>query len=436
MILKIAYKPNSQHQIKFHASKARERLLMTGFGGGKTLAGAAEHTKLALLNPKSESLIISANIPIARKTIVPTLKSLWNNSNIDYNFNSATFIFHLPRVNHTIYIASGEIPDSLKGSNVTHVWFDELATMNQDAYTQGIARARQKCRTGNKIFHTTTPEGLNWVYEEFFMTQRPDREIITGTSYDNSALPKEYLKSLSDRFTPEQQELYLHGRFAKSREGLIIPEWDDIWQYDRLEDPHYNFYEHIVALDLGVRDKTAILFGTYYFTKSILAIESEVIFQGNEMNTLLIADAIRKEEARLWGESTNIFRFSDWNNPLLLQDLSYLHGISVVNAQKDQLEAMVNDLRVFTKAGRLRIHESCKELLGVINLAKWNHRKIRPDFQRSKAYGHADALSALLIMKRNLNEYANPIPGEIYNPFISHARIIELNKHPLEEIFG
>lgn len=437
--VKIFYKPNSDHQKRFHASKAYERLLMTGFGGGKTMAGAAEHLKLCLLNPGFDSLIVVQNIPVARKTVIPVFKRLLEQSNVKYKYNAASFIFTLIDFNHTVYISSADMPDSLKGSNVTHVWFDELASMSKEAYVQGIARCRQKCYTGNRLFHTTTPEGLNWVYEEFFMTERDNREIITGASSDNPSLSETYIKSLKDRYTPEEQEMYIHGRFAKSRSGLIIPEWNDNFLIDNYPDPHYALYDHYVAIDLGVVDKTAILFGTYYFPRAKLIIEDEVIFQGNHMTSLAIADAIRSTEERLWGEpSRQPFRVSDWNNPLLLQDLSMLHGIYVVNAQKDTVEAMVNQARVFIGAGRLGIKRHCSETLGNLNLGKWNDKKIKPDFQRSVSYGHLDALAALLIMIRNIDQQSNPIPEAHYDPF-SSIRIINPNKNKyqaLEDIFN
>jgi len=443
MKVSIAYRPNSRHQKRFHASKAYERLLMTGFGGGKTMAGAAEMVKLALMNPGFASLIVVMSHTVGVKTVIPTLKSILKNSNIKFRHTKQpSQEFYLIDFDHTIYVASADNPDSLKGANVTHVWFDELASMKEEAYTQGIARCRQVCPTGNFIFHTTTPEGLNWVYEEFFMTQKPGREIILGATSDNPALPETYIEGLKSRYTADQQEMYIHGRFVKSKEGLIIPEWDDSNIVETIDDPYYPYYERYVALDLGVTDKTVILFGTYHFVTSKLLIEGELVFQGKEMNTLLIADGIRDMEERLWKKVDNWdkkpFRFSDWNNPLLLQDLDYLHGIYVANAKKDTVEAMVNNARVFVQSGRLKVHPSCSELIGALNMAKWSN-KIRPDFQRSKSFGHADAISALIIMIRNIDQHTNPIPPGVFNLFNQHRRdlnTIEVKYKILEDVFN
>jgi len=435
MKLQLKYKPNSPHQRKFHSSKAYERLLMTGFGGGKTKAGVAEFTKLCLLNQGCDSLVVALNYPLADKTIVPGFKSLFDDSGIEYTYNSNKHTFHLTDFGNNIYIGSSDVPDSLKGSNVSHVWFDELASMPKEAYTQGIGRNRLRCPTGNKIFHTTTPEGINWVYEEFFLSSMEGREIIIGASWDNVAVDRKYFNDLIKRYTPEQVEMYIHGRFAKGRDGLILPEWDDKWITQSYTSKYYPHYCHYVSLDLGVRDKTAILFGTYFFVESRLYVEREVIMHGSDMTTLSIADAIRKTEHELWKGSNNIRRYSDWNNPLLLQDLSALHGIYVDNAMKDEIEAMVNDTRVFVNGGRLLIHPSCVELIANCNMAKWNPKKLRPDFARTSSLGHMDAMASLLIMKRNIDEYTNPIPVTMMNPFMQHAQIIEANYHVLEEVF-
>lgn len=387
---------------------------MAGFGAGKTRAGAAEIIRYAVQNVGYSSLIVVKNIPVARKTVIPTMKDLLTASEIKFKFNAVSFEFYLPEFSHTIYIASSEIPDSLKGSNVTVVWFDEAASMNDEAYKQAIGRCREKCPTGNKIWLTTTPEGLNWLYEEFFLNQKPGREIIHGNSSDNQALPTQYIAMLNDRYTEDEKEMYIHGRFAKSRSGLVIPEFDEVLHVvDALpEDKYYPYYDKYVSIDLGVTDKTVILFGHYNFPKALLHIEEEVVFQGNGMTSLLIANEIKATEERLWGgQQGQILRFSDWNNPLLLQDLSMLHGIYVANAAKDMLEAMVNQTRLFVQADRVQIRRHCRELIANLNLGKWNDKKHRPDFQRSKAYGHLDALAAFLIMVRNVDQFTNPLPG-------------------------
>jgi len=434
----IAFKPNSPHQNEFLASPAPERLLVAGFGSGKTLVGAAEHIKLSTLNPKLESLIVVANIPIARKTVIPVMQKMLEESNIEFSYHKNTFTFYLPQFKHTIFIQSAEYPDNLKGSNVTHVWFDELAIMDRDAYIQGIARAREpKAYKYPRVFATTTPEGLNWVYEEFVQKKIEGRHIISGRTLDNPALPKSYIKQLENRYTEEQKEMYLGGKFVANREGLVIPEWNEAYKIKELpEDQFYEYYDRYVSMDLGVKDKTAILFGTYYYRTAKLVIEDEIIMQGNQMTTLKIAEYLKHKEEKLWGAHARVKRYADSNNLMLLQDLSLLHDMYVMATSKDTLEAMINQARLWVGAGRVQIMEHCKELVDSLPLVKWNPNKHRADIQRSESYGHGDALMALVYMVRNIDTHTNPIPVPQYSMYDYFVYKIENKKYQeLENMF-
>ena len=169
--------------------------MVAGFGSGKSLMGCAEILKLAFLNYGLASLVVCLNYPVARRTILPTLKQLLDSSQIDYSQNKSNFTFTIHDAgNHVIYIGSAEIPDSLKGSNVSAVYFDELAVMSQDSYYQAIARAREPRSKEIRIFSTTTPDAMNWLYQEFIKSKRDDLEVIRASTYDNAYLPDTYIK--------------------------------------------------------------------------------------------------------------------------------------------------------------------------------------------------------------------------------------------------
>lgn len=223
--IKIKYSPQ-EHQVRFHNSKAYERLMVAGFGSGKSLMGCAEILKLAFLNYGLASLIVCLNYPVARRTILPTLKQLLDSSQIDYSQNKSNFTFTIHDAgDHVIYIGSAEIPDSLKGSNVSAVYFDELAVMSQDSYYQAIARAREPRSKEIRIFSTTTPDAMNWLYQEFIKSKRDDLEVIRASTYDNAYLPDTYIKSLESRYSSELRQMFLLGEFVDASGKVIQPKW-------------------------------------------------------------------------------------------------------------------------------------------------------------------------------------------------------------------
>ena len=404
----IAYTPNSEHQMQFHSSKKRERLLMAGMGAGKTLAGSAELIGLAILNKNLASLVVSPSYIIAERTVLPTLKLLLTDSGIKFDVRIRPMQMFLPEFNHTIYFGSADNPESLKGANVCALWCDELATFSEEAYIQAIARVREPRAKELRIFHTTTPEGRNWVWERFIKNEKDNCDVVFGSTKNNKALPKEYIKDLESSYSEELRQMYLEGRVVELSDGTVIPEWHDSMIADI--DKDYQDYIHLhkyVAMDIGGRDKTAILFGTYHYEESILYIEDEYIVPGSDTVTPVIAHYIIEKERELW-DTPPYLRVSDNNNILFLSDLSSVHGLYFSPTKKEDKIGAINKVRLWVGDGRVVVSPKCSELIACLQTARWNSKK--NEFERSRLYGHYDALDALIYMIRNVNEIQNPIP--------------------------
>jgi hypothetical protein len=188
---------------------------------------------------------------------------------------------------------------------------------------------------------------------------------------------------------------------------VIVPEWNDSHIVTESRDNMFQYYHKYVAMDIGGRDKTAILFGYYDFMKSLLYIEDEAILSRINTTTNDIASSIKEKENTL--EYSNIrMRVADNNAIIMLNDLLTDHDLPFVATKKDELHSMVNRLRVFIADGRLKVHERCKELIGCLESAIWN--KQRRQFDRSALYGHYDALASLIYLLENLDQWTNPIP--------------------------
>jgi hypothetical protein len=129
---------------------------------------------------------------------------------------------------------------------------------------------------------------------------------------------------------------------------------------------------------------------------------------GPDMTTEKLSLAISDKIPTLYPD-TKIYRFvADNNNKHLIQDLSITYGIPFVGTTKTDLDAMVNKVRVLVGAGKLIVHPRCTNLTGCLQNGHWN--KARNQFDRSKLYGHYDALAALVYLVRNLDTVTNPIP--------------------------
>ena len=171
------------------------------------------------------------------------------------------------------------------------------------------------------------------------------------------------------------------------------------------------YYQNYVSMDIGIRDLTVLLFGYYDFKRAKLCIERELVMNGPQMTTPVVAKEGMKIEERIFPENIEVRRVADNNNLLLLQDLGLLHDYHFAPTSKDTLEAMVNEMRIWFKQGRIEIDPSCTVLLQSILFGFWNEQ--RKDFGRSKALGHFDAIAALMYLIRNIDQVTNPIPVKV-----------------------
>jgi hypothetical protein len=202
-------------------------------------------------------------------------------------------------------------------------------------------------------------------------------------------------------------------------ERAIVPEWKEEYEieWDAAQDPNidplYQFWHKYEFLDIGVQvDKTVCLFGYYNFLEARLYIMHEVDVSGSKTTTDLIYKAITDKEKEI-GYSDVYRRVADNSHPLLLNDLS-AKGVPFAATDKEKLHEMVGELRVWTKAGRVRIHKRCKQAIGCMRSGIWDAK--RKEFERSKVLGHYDALAALIYGVRNLDVWTNPVPSYIDNP--------------------
>jgi hypothetical protein len=214
----------------------------------------------------------------------------------------------------------------------------------------------------------------------------------------------------------------------------IISDWKEHYVREIPRDDYYPLYHKYVNMDLGVHDQTAAIFAYYDFKQAKYIIEDEFALSGPSINTHIIQAWLKMKELNLWSnfefrfekdipgdreidavnqlwkerEPKVYLRVSDNNNPLLIQDLSYIHGIHFIPTDKGTLPEMVNATKMIVREGAILVHPRCKQTAGSLKYGVWD--KNRSKFARSKVYGHFDALAALIYGVRNLDRVTNPIP--------------------------
>ncbi len=324
-------------------------------------------------------------------------------------------------------------PNGLRGNTLDLIIIDECGFVsNLDYIYKSIIIPATLHRPNCKIiFISTPPSTPAHPFVDYIQKAEIEGSYVKLDIYTNPRITPDDINRMIDEMGGVESTTFRREclcELVTDSDLAIIPEWKDKWIDDIPRDEYYQYYHKYVGMDLGVKDLTAAIFGYFDFKRASLIVEDELDMHGPSMNTQLLVGAIRAKEKDLWDnvdrvetngqiiykrDSNNTTvpfrRISDNNWPILIQDLSSLHGLTFIETNKDLLEAMINEVRLMVQKGQIIIHSRCKKLIGCLQYGVWDNKK--KQFARSTVYGHFDHLAALIYLVRNLAKSTNPIPA-------------------------
>lgn len=116
-------------------------------------------------------------------------------------------------------------PEAFQGRDWDFIGLDE--TVPKEIFD--VLLMRTVDRKG-KLMMTLTPENMGsaWIFDDIYSMAGKDDTIfqITGASYDNPNIPREELEAMEKRFSPEEREAKLYGKF-KHLMGRVYPMYDE-----------------------------------------------------------------------------------------------------------------------------------------------------------------------------------------------------------------
>lgn len=223
------------------------KLLVGGYGAGKTLALCKRVAGLALANAPAPVAIVSPTFPLARHTVVSTMmellagkqallgRSFW------WRFNSTNHEFRIRYRGRSglIIVYSGEYPDRLKGPNLAAAGIDEPFIQDEAVFTQMLARVRHPGATRSELLLTGTPEQLNWGYEvaQGEWQEKLAIKVVTASTRRNQALQTDYIQRLEATFDGRAGQAYISGQFINLTEGQVYHAFDPAVNSVSLETP-------------------------------------------------------------------------------------------------------------------------------------------------------------------------------------------------------
>jgi len=205
-----------------------------GWGSGKTTWAIAEAFRNTCFLPGVPGILCSPTFPVQRKTLYPTIVSLfpgasrwprgrekakdclgpmareWNAQDRVLTLDIGSPKTPASRGGTDWFFGSVDDPGSIEGG--TYGWgiMDEARLSTHDAWRVFNSRIRDPRAPIHRRSISSVPS-MNWMYDEF-AKGLPGRAYVRASSRDNPYLPKDYVDSLnlSDRMA----RAYLHGEFV------------------------------------------------------------------------------------------------------------------------------------------------------------------------------------------------------------------------------
>lgn len=306
-------------------------------------------------------------------------------------------------------------PDGIRGGYADWILIEEAGYVSRLGYLYSSVLMPMTIKRDNALITMIGTPADTPSHDFHTMSQKAMLEdaYLEQDIYTNTYLTPEEIERIHQECLSESDWLReFMCQWVIDEQRAIIPEFNstNIKKVER--DENFKYYHKYEIMDLGVkRDKTVCLFGYRDFKRAKTVITHECTMTGPSMTTQKLADLIKITQTKAFDTHPVYLRKGDSDNPLLLQDLTAVFNLPFSATDKESLHAMVNQLRIHID--EYEIDPDCKETIGCLRTALWNHN--RDKFDHSDVYGHFDALAALVYFERNVDKLTNPIPAK-WNP--------------------
>jgi hypothetical protein len=381
---------------------------------GKSFIGATDAIEFANQTPEALIRYVAGTQKSLRKIVGPIFREIHRDCPADLrpHYDSGDTCWRFPdKAEIHVAAANDGHADDSRGQRAHRCYVEEAGFIDDlDYLVKSVLLPQTKTTGGKIILISTPPETPSHAFWSFYDRAMYRGAAITVTIDEDEHTPlaakEELIEEMGGRqSTKARRELWCERIVDETR--AICPEFDAERAVRLVYDAPAPTYEQpLVSLDLGWADKTGVLFGYYDFKRAKLVIQDELLLTRNRTDQ--IVQKAREKEAALWpAPKRPVMRVCD--APLLvLNDISTFHKWPVAAPMKDDLDAMVNELRLWTQADRLHIDPRCRGLVAQLQAAIWD--TARRKFERTTD-GHSDLVASLIYMIRTAPTHECPYPA-------------------------
>ena len=234
------------HQLRFHLSDARHRLLVSGVGAGKTLASVVQMIMLLIMNPGCSAAFVSPTFDSVQNILLPEFLRMCDSmarmgTPLLKNYSRSMAKANLVGGGMCLFRSFDRV-DNLRGFTFCGIAIDESEVSNRPEYVFRTLndRVRDPLANSLEINVTTTPKGLRGVPRMFVEQRLTDskKEWWAGraTSMDNPHLPDSFLESLRQGHSVRSFKQEVMGQILRPSH-VVFPEVSKErhsmpWSYD------------------------------------------------------------------------------------------------------------------------------------------------------------------------------------------------------------
>jgi hypothetical protein len=196
-------------------------LFVGGVGAGKTYAGAARAMRRRFGHTvPSLGLVVSPSYPMLRDATWRTALDVWAPLIERVVGNEMRLVL---KTGDEVIFRSADDPERLRGPNAAWAWIDEAALCHPSTWPITIGRLRQHGVLG-EAWLTTTPKGMNWVYETFVVQATDQTAVHRATTAQNPFIAQAFVSSLRSQYSGDFARQELEAEFVADLAGALI-EW-------------------------------------------------------------------------------------------------------------------------------------------------------------------------------------------------------------------
>ena len=282
----------------------------------------------------------------------------------------------------------------------------------------GMKKTRRKGHFGMVFVCSSTPEDLDHYFIELADINERKGSYINRNIYAAEDAEQYIAEEAADAGLAVEQFMqtdafkreFLNQRIVNP-ERIVFPEMHSVNVVRECERP-IGFEQYVqkrVSIDLGMHDKTGLLFGYVDFPNAKAVVEDESLM--SRPNTAQIAAEVTRKEGELWKncDPRQTSRVVDDPHGRVVLDLWELHDVYCEKAVKHDRDASIGLIRTWLLKGSLVIHPRCVNLIKQLKFAQ--KTRTGRDFVESEE-GHFDLAAALMYFVRGLDLTLNPYPAD------------------------